>query len=138
MSLIDANALVNLVDARQPMSVEFRRTFNILRRPLITTWPAFTEATYLLFRIGGWQMQRKLWDFIIKGLIKFHLPDQHEELRIICIMERYRDRPADLADASLVAAAETLGDSQILTQDHDFYIYRYKDNEDFEVLPIRV
>ncbi len=135
MSLIDANALVNLVDREQPMSAEFRRTFNTLRRPLITTWPAFTEATYLLFGIGGWPMQCKLWAYILKGLIKFHLPDHDEEQRIATVMEQYRDRPADLADASLIAAAETLDDARIMTQDHDFYIYRFKGNHDFEVLP---
>ena len=80
-------------------------------------------------------MQRKLWDYILTGLIKFHLPDHNEEQRIATIMERYRDRPADLADASLIAAAESLDDSRILTQDRDFYIYRFKDNQDFEILP---
>lgn len=41
----------------------------------------------------------------------------------------------DLADASLVGAAESLGDQNIVTQDSDFYIYRYRDNLTFEVLP---
>lgn len=135
MSLIDANALVNLVDHAQPKSALFRATFNTLRRPVITTWPAFTEAMYLVFGIGGWPLQRKLWDYILLGLVKFHFPDPMEERRILELMERYRDRPMDLADASLVAAAETLEDPRILTQDEDFYIYRFKDKGTFEVLP---
>jgi predicted nucleic acid-binding protein len=51
------------------------------------------------------------------------------------LMERYRDRPMDLADASIVAAAETLNDPRILTQDADFYIYRFQDKGSFDVLP---
>ena len=112
MSLIDANALINRIDNRQPMSIEFRKTFNTMRRPLMTTWPAFTEATYLLYGIGGWPMQRKLWDYILRGLVKFHLPDHDEEQRIVDIMERYRDRPADLADASPGTRPKRLDDSQ--------------------------
>jgi predicted nucleic acid-binding protein len=135
LSLIDANGLVNLVDSRQPLSTVFRAAFNTLRRPVMTTWPAFTEAAYLLFGIGGWPLQRKLWDYILRGLVRFHLPDQEEEVQIVNIMERYRDRPADLADATLIAAADTLNDASILTQDHDFYIYRFKDSLSFEVLP---
>jgi len=80
-------------------------------------------------------MQRKLWDYILTGLVKFHLPDNNEEQRIAALMEQYRDRPVDLADASLVAAAETLNDSRIMTQDHDFHIYRFRGNRDFEILP---
>lgn len=135
MSLIDANALVNLVDQGQPRSAEFRTLFNALRRPLVTTWPAFTEAMYLLFGIGGWPLERKLWDYILLGLICFHFPDEVEVQRMVELMEQYRDRPMDLADASLVVAAETLNDLSILTQDSDFYIYRYQDTRAFEVIP---
>lgn len=137
MTLIDANALVNLVDRSQPKSALFRTTFNTLRRPVITTWPAFTEAMYLVFGIGGWPLERKLWDYILLGLVKFHFPEPAEERRIVELMERYRDRPMDLADASLVVAAETLEDPSILSQDEDFYIYRYKGKRAFEVLPGR-
>jgi predicted nucleic acid-binding protein len=135
VSLIDANGLVNLVDSRQSRSAEFRSFFTTLRKPVATTWPAFMEADYLVFGIGGWPLQRKLWDYILLGLVRFHLPDHQEERRIVEIMERYRDRPIDLADASLVSAAEAIGDPRILTQDSDFYVYRFNHNQSFEVLP---
>lgn len=50
-------------------------------------------------------------------------------------MEKYRDVPMDLADASLVAAAETRGSKRIFTLDSDFYVYRLKDKDAFEVIP---
>jgi len=40
------------------------------------------------------------------------------------LMLRYQDTLMDLADASLVATAETLGIRQIFTLDSDFYVYR--------------
>lgn len=135
MSLIDANALVNLVDHAQPRNAEFRTCFNTIRRPLLTTWPVFTEAMYLVFGIGGWPLERKLWDFILLDLVRFHFPDAAETRRMVDLMDRYRDRPMDLADASLVAAAETLNDPIILTQDADFYIYRFQDMHVFTVMP---
>ena len=50
-------------------------------------------------------------------------------------MEQYHDRPMDLADASLVAAAEARGDRRIFTIDNDFYIYQWNGREPFEVVP---
>jgi len=41
----------------------------------------------------------------------------------------------DLADASLVAAAEYLGLHQIFTLDSDFYVYRINDTDGFQVIP---
>ena len=51
------------------------------------------------------------------------------------LMQRYEDVPMDLADASLVAAAEALGTQRIFTIDSDFYIYRVNEREAFQVLP---
>ncbi len=135
MSLIDANAMVNLIDRNQPRSAEFRTAFDGLRPPRATTWPAFTEAMYLLLGIGGWPLGRRLWDYILLDAIRFHFPDETETRRIVDLMEKYKDRPMDLADASLVAAAETRNDPRILTQDSDFYIYRFQEARAFEVIP---
>jgi predicted nucleic acid-binding protein len=42
-------------------------------------------------------------------------------------MEKYRDHPMDLADASIVVAAEALGTRKVFTLDrHDFRSYRIK------------
>ncbi len=40
------------------------------------------------------------------------------------LMQQYSDTPMDLADASLVAAAETLQINRIFTIDSDFHVYR--------------
>ena len=49
-------------------------------------------------------------------------------------MRRYADARMDFADASLVAAAEILRISRILTFDRYFYAYRIHDMNPFEVL----
>lgn len=44
--------------------------------------------------------------------------------RLFALMAQYRDRPMDLANATLVIAAEKTGIKQILTLDSDFLFYR--------------
>lgn len=58
--------------------------------------------------------------------------------RLIDLMEKYSDRPMDLADASLVLIAEHTKQNKILTSDSDFFFYRINGRESFEVIPIWV
>ncbi len=52
------------------------------------------------------------------------------------LMRCYKDLPMDLADATLVALAETLGVSRVFTLDHkDFSIYRFKHTRRFTLIP---
>ena len=134
MTLTDAGALVALIDKNQPHNPRCRTTFATLSLPLVTTWPAFTEAMYLVYRIGGWPLQRNLWTYIEAGVLQLHLSDTAELHRMRQLMERYHDRPMDLADASLVATAETLNLTRIFTLDSDFYVYRINDTGVFEVI----
>lgn len=48
--------------------------------------------------------------------------------RITAIMRKYRDRPADFTDASLVALAERLKTDLVASADRDFDIYRTANN----------
>ena len=51
---------------------------------------------------------------------------------MLSLLQRYRDRPMDLADASLVALADRLGVNEILTIDRaDFDVYRLADGRRF-------
>jgi predicted nucleic acid-binding protein len=50
-------------------------------------------------------------------------------------MERYRNLPMDLADASLVVLAEHLGSGRIFSTDRrDFGSYRWKNRKPFQNL----
>ncbi len=55
--------------------------------------------------------------------------------RVRSLMEKYRDLPMDLADASLVVLAEELGSGEILSTDtRDFRTYRWKNRKPFRNL----
>ncbi len=135
MTLTDAGALVALIDKNQPHNPRCRATFATLSLPLITTWPAFTEAMYLVYQIGGWQLQRNVWEHVEEGVLHLHVSDEVEQKRMRQLMEQYQDTPMDLADASLVVAAEVLNLTRIFTLDSDFYVYRINNTGVFEVVP---
>lgn len=106
-----------------------------LSAPLVTTWPCLTEAMYFLDGIGGWKSQNVLWEFIERQGLELHTSSDGEVERIRALMEKYSDLPMDLADASLVATAETRRLRRVFTLDSDFHVYRANDKEPFEVVP---
>lgn len=133
--LIDAGPLVAVIDARDLDHAECSVLLEEIRPPLVTTWAAVTEAMHLVNRRGDQRAQFRLWDLIRREAITItHIPgSQHEA--IAQLMKRYRDAPMDLADATLVVAAELLNDREIFTLDDHFQTYRLSRNRRFKVLP---
>jgi uncharacterized protein len=83
----------------------------------------------------GSSSQQELWREVIDGRLLLHEFSDDELLRMRDLMAKYRDLPMDLADASVVAAAETIGQRNVFTLDHHFRIYRLGDGSAFEVVP---
>jgi predicted nucleic acid-binding protein len=102
---------------------------------MLTTWPAFTEAMYLAGREGGWKWQDLLWNWVEAGSLVVHEATASMLARMPALMERYRDLPMDLADASLVALAEERRLRQVFTLDADFRVYRAANGAAFELIP---
>src|SRR6266540_3812932 len=103
--------------------------------PLVTTWPCFTEAMYLLGEVGGHRYQARLWTMLRLGRLNLLDLNPQEVDRMDSLMARYENVPMDLADASLVAAAEARSYKKLFTLDSDFYIYRRADGSVIEVIP---
>ena len=57
--------------------------------------------------------------------------------RIIEIMRKYSDLPADFADASLVAMCERRGITSVATLDRHFEVYRTRDRKRFRNVFLR-
>ena len=86
-------------------------------------------------RRGGYRYQAALWDMYFDGRLVLHHPTSQEIARMAALMEQYRDMPMDFADASLVAASETLGLRTVFTIDRQFYVYRLGDGAALQVVP---
>ncbi len=135
MTLTDAGPLIAIIDADEPDHASCVEALDQLTLPLITTWPAFTEAMYLLARAGGIRAQQALWQLQRdERLVVADLPSSAVD-RSARLMDQYADRPMDLADATLVALAEERGDRRIFTLDVDFQIYRFRGRQRFETIP---
>jgi predicted nucleic acid-binding protein len=137
MTLVDAGPLIALIDRGQGDT--HRRCLEAqssLTSPLLTSWPCFTEAMYFLGNLAGWKGQESLWKFVDGTALLIHAPSARETERMRELMEQYNDVPMDLADASLVTIAESLGLRKIFTLDSDFHIYRIGNKEPFDVIPL--
>lgn len=136
MILTDAGPLVAILDRSEQHHRACVECLGELAGPMLTTWPAFTEAMYLLGEAGGPFAQNALWDLVERGDIEIAEQDAAQRRRMQALMTRYRDRPMDLADASLVALAESLKLRDIFTLDHaDFRIYRPAPRQTFRLWP---
>jgi predicted nucleic acid-binding protein len=136
MNLCDAGPLIAIIDEADAYHQRCVSAMaSMPPRPLVTTWPCLAEAMHFLGRRGGFPAQDDLWQYLADGLVVVHLPADGEWARMRALMDRYRDTPMDLADASLVAAAEHLGVRRIFTVDRHFRVYRIQDKHAFEVIP---
>src|SRR5205085_5407874 len=108
-TLTDTGPLVALVDAGEPEHETCRRALDRVSSPMLTTWPVFTEAMHLLGDAGGWLAQRVLWQMRERRALDVADLEFAAVERARSLMEKYRDTPMDLADATLVALAEARG-----------------------------
>lgn len=134
MILVDAGPLVAIIERDEPDHERCRDVLASLTPPLVTTWPAFTEAMYLLGD-SGWTAQEALWRLVLRGDLVLEELGAAAVARARELMEKYRDLPMDLADATLVAAAEARATKQIFTLDADFATYRLHGRQRFDVIP---
>jgi len=102
---------------------------------MLTTWPVFTEAMYLIGRAFGWPGQAKLWQLVEQGSLQVVELSDDRAARMRVLMDQYRDLPMDLADASLVAVAEERRLDRVFTLDSDFRVYRLPRGRSFTIVP---
>jgi predicted nucleic acid-binding protein len=113
--LIDTGPIVALFD---PLDSQHKRCVSVLRQinePLYTTMPVLTEAFHML--VPSSQGAGNLRAFIIKRGLFIWFMDDSAVIRAFELMEKYADHPMDLADASLIAAAESLKTRRVFTID---------------------
>lgn len=133
--LCDTGPLVAILDRSDVYHTRCMFVLSTLHEPLITTWACFTEAMYLVGKYLHIGAQDALWQYLEEGILCIHFSAEAEQRRMRVLMQKYRDTPMDLADASLVVAAETLNLRQIFTTDGDFYLYQIHGKTSFEVMP---
>ena len=136
MILTDAGPLIALLTPSDPYHARCTALTRSLQSDvMLTTWVCFTEAMYFLGETGGYHLREALWNLQRNGRLTLHKLSEPEIRRMQALMGQYRGTPMDLADASLIAVAESLGLGQVFTTDSDFYVYRLTDGSALEIVP---
>jgi hypothetical protein len=132
--LVDAGPLVALLDGADAHHAACVEALQAIRDPLVTVWPAFTEAMYLLGFSS--RAQDALWEMVDGEALALASLDRHDASRMQALMRKYRDLPMDLADAALVRVAEREKLQRIFTLDRKhFRVYRPAGIGRFSILP---
>jgi len=125
MIVVDTGPLVALCDPHDAQHKTCVEILQRIREPICTTVAVLTEAFHMLgpASLGS----DGLRDLVEKGGLSVWFFSRPTLTRGFELMEQYANHPMDLADASLVAAAESLGTRKVFTIDRDdFETYRVR------------
>lgn len=134
--LIDTGAILALLDRDDRWHDRCVEAFATLRLPLLTSTAVLTE----LFHLVGDRPPDvdAAWAFLRSGAVSVVSIDDTDLPALNALMVRYRDRPMDFADATLVHLAERESLMSVFTVDHnDFETYRIGARRRFRIVPGR-
>jgi predicted nucleic acid-binding protein len=130
--LVDTGFLIALYDQSDFYHTRCLRTYESLDRPLVTCEAVVTESIYMLQYASG--AAEALLASIESGALEIGFRLNEAAGKVQAILRKYRDTPADFADACLIAMADELDTGDILTLDRDFAHYRWRRTRPFRML----
>jgi predicted nucleic acid-binding protein len=135
-ALADTGALLAYLDRSDRWHDRCRAAFAELRLPLVTSTAVLTELFHL---VGDRRRDTEVaLAFVRSGVVSLAPLADRDLPELMALMQRYRDRPMDFADATLVHIAERESLSTIFTIDHDdFETYRIGGRKRFRIVPSR-
>jgi uncharacterized protein len=132
--LADTGAILALLDHDDRWHKACSDAFAYLPLPLVTCDAVLTELFYLAK--NRLRELESAWNFVTSGVLTIAAITDADLLAISTLMRRYRDRPMDFADATLVHLAERDSLNTVFTVDvADFQTYRLSRNKRFRILP---
>jgi uncharacterized protein len=126
MIVVDSGVLYALFDQRDRQHERAKAFIASSPAALVTNVPVLTEVTYLLDHLVMDQCAFLKW---AGEAIAIDTETATDLPRIIEIMRKSADLPADFADASLIALCERAGIDRIATLDRDFAVYRLRNRK---------
>jgi predicted nucleic acid-binding protein len=128
--------LVAILDRDDAWHERCLAVFERARLPLLTSTAVLTELFHL---VGDCAPQvDAAWKLVRSGALTLARLTEEDLPSLQRLMERYRDRPMDFADATLVHLAERESLTTVFTVDNsDFETYRIGGRRRFRILPGR-
>ncbi len=131
-ALLDTGVLVALLDRSERRHSRCVEIIRGLGRPLVTCEAVIAETCYLLRGLPG--AAEAVLENVERGILQIPFQLSRSAAPIRTIMGKYRDRPADFADACLIYLADELSTGDILTLDRDFEFFPWRRNRPFHLL----
>jgi predicted nucleic acid-binding protein len=135
-ALADTGALLAYLDAADRWHQRCRLAFKECRLPLTTSSAVLTELFHL---VGDGPRELDItWKFVRSGAITIAPITDRDLPDLETLMRKYRDRPMDYADATIVHLAQRESIFSVFTIDHDdFETYRVAGRKRLRLLPSR-
>lgn len=130
--LLDTSVVVALLDRSEKRHAECAAIVEKMNQPLVTCEAVIAESCYLLRKLSG--ASEAVLENVISGIFQVPFQIASHAQPVSAIMRKYRDIPADFADACLIHLADVVNSSEILTLDSDFSAYRWRRTRAFDVL----
>lgn len=130
--LIDTGVIVALLDRSERRHAQCVTIMEGLEQPLVTCEAVIAESSYLLRGLPG--APETVLQNVERGVFQIPFQLSRSAAPVRSIMRKYRDLPADFADACLIHLAEELSTGDILTLDGNFQLYRWRRNRPFHLL----
>ena len=134
--LVDTGAMIALLDRDDRWHRRCVEALPQFLLPLVTSAAVLAE----LFHLFGDSAPDTdaAWAFLHSGAVTVRPIDDGDLFALSGLMKRYRDRPMDFADATLVHLARRESLSTVFTVDfNDFETYRIEGRKRFSILPHR-
>ena len=131
--LLDTGVIVALLDRSERLHRACAGVIRGLQAPLITCEAVIAESCYLLRNLSG--ASEAVIENVAAGIFQIPFQLSRESAGVKHVLQKYRDRKIDLADACLIRMADEFGTADILTLDQDFLIYRWGKNKPFRMQP---
>jgi predicted nucleic acid-binding protein len=134
--IVDSGFLYALINSREDRHRDVSEVIELLEEPMVFPISALTEVCYMIGRdlgpaeLAAFVQNLANGDLILEGLTRDDLR------RIAAVLAKYADARVDFVDAAIVALAERLKVTRILTLDRrHFELFRPQHCAAFEILP---
>ena len=133
--LVDTNALYALADADDPWHEQVVNYATSTNEILVVPVTVLPEIDYLITRNLGTQASIAVLQEIAAGAFRLEVVTAEDVARAIDVVKQYADSDIGLVDASIVAMAERLNITRIMTRDQHFRMFRPRHHPFFELMP---
>jgi predicted nucleic acid-binding protein len=130
--IVDTGPLVAVLNRADTHHAWVMQQLRDIAPPMITCEAVLAEATYLTRAVPG--ARAALIEMIGEDFLRIGMALAEQHSAILRMVRRYTDVPMSLADACLVRLAELHPQSQVLTLDSDFTIYRKNGRQVIDIL----